>query len=657
MQQPASLPTDAFIGRAILSEGHPGVEYRIERRLGVGGTAAAYQATRVERAGSSPAVVKIIHPDVLLGHGVKAEMVVRKEAVALGRLNETVPPTPFVVRLMDVGMLDFPYRAKRLALPWLAIEFVNGGVEGTTLEERMARTIELTGYAFDRERAARAIAHMAAGLMDVHSVGVIHRDLTPNNILCCGFGDTELFKLSDFGIARPLGLEDTFGPSVIGTPGYIAPELIKAGASGPSGDVFSLGCLVFFVLTGEHLFASQNVVEMMQLLVRPERRSISTAHSIDPDLRDDPEACAMIDALITRTTAIDPEARPKSPREIATLLVPLLLERTSLDSRRRRATKMGEHLAPALSGDLSWIVRHPPGDARIIHSVGWDGDGHCLAAATDGLIYWNGSEWKPAPTRDFPVERGIRFVRRIAPGRWLLGGDDALLAEYSQSGVSRVMRGRDPHTSFLDASGNIEDLAVVVGSRPNEPPELIAAAGGHWLRPLPLPDAAYISGLAPVDSENWLVVGRRIDGGGYLALYSPLSWSIKPLAGPSTRAWISCAARPEHELVVAVGAEGRVLRFERGELSGSTLADQPNLSSVSIDVLDREWAGSTSEIWCSVGGKNWTRVFRDPRWDGPFISVYADVSWVVAMSVDGGVLECRQASAFPGHSSFPSHRS
>lgn len=644
----ASLPTDGFIGRAILSQAQPGVSYRLERRLGVGGTAAAYLATRATTDSESPAVVKIILPDVLMGHGSTAEMVVRKEAVALGRLNERIPPTPFVVRLMDVGALAFTWRNSELALPWLAIEFVNGGMEGTTLEERLARSIDLTGAAFDRERAARVIAHMCAGLSEVHSVGVIHRDLTPNNVLCCGFGDAEVFKLSDFGIARPAGLSDTFGPSVIGTPGYICPEQVSEATSGPSGDIFSLGCLIFFVLTGEHLFDVQNVVEMMTQLARPERTSIRTAPALAPDLRSDPDACETIDSWIARATALDPTRRPATPRELAAGLVPLLLERATLGSRKRRATLMSEKLAPALP-ELTWVVRHPPGDDRIVHSVGWDGDGHCLAATTQGLLYWNGSEWQRAPARDLPIERGLRFVKRIGPGRWLVGGEEALLAEYSQSGVSRVMRGKDASTSFLDASGNVADLAVVVGSRRGAPPELIAAAGGHWLRPLPVPEAAYISGLAPVDEERWLVVGRKAQGGGFLALYSPLAWTLETLEGPATRAWVACAARPEHDLVVAVGTEGSILRVERGSVGGKYVPEQPNLSSISVDVLDREWAGGTSELWCSIGGKNWTRVFQDRSWDKPFVSVFADLAWVVAMTVDGGVLECRQTGG-PGRS-------
>jgi serine/threonine protein kinase len=632
--------TDAFIGCAIVSESQPRVRFVLERKLGVGGTAAAYLASRIAHDGQSPAVVKVILPEVAASHGSTAAMVVRKESVALGRLNEKVPPTPFVVRLMDVGLLPHVYRGREIGLPWLAIEYVDGGIEGTTLEERMVRSLDLTRQAFDRERAARAIGHVCSGLADVHAVGVIHRDLTPNNVLCCGFGDSELFKLSDFGIARPAGVTDTFGPNVVGTPGYIAPEQLQEAASTSAGDIFGLGCVVYFILTGDHLFEVTNVLEMMAQTADPRRRSIRDAPGLCAELRHDSEACETIDAIIARATAADPTRRPVSPREIAKSLVPLLLERTSEGSRRERATLMSAGQSTGLS-QLTWVVRHPPGDERIVRSVGWDGDGHCLAATTRGLEYWNGSEWKPAPARDLPFAREVRFVRRTGPGRWLVGGDQAMLAEYSHSGVSRVIRGKDSTLSFIEASGNLADLAVVVGSRENGSLELCAAVSGRWLKGLPLTEMAYVSGLTQVDDERWLIVGRLKHGGGFVGLYSPLSWMIELLGAPATRAWVACSARPERDLVLAVGAEGAVLRMEKGRIEGRMIPERPSLASVSVDVLDREWAGGAGELWCSVGGADWTRVFQDGSWNRPFVSVFADVASVVAMSVDGGVLECR----------------
>jgi hypothetical protein len=329
------------------------------------------------------------------------------------------------------------------------------------------------------------------------------------------------------------------------------------------------------------------------------------------------------------------------------VLVPLLLEGASSTTRRERATLFVNEQRRGLPA-LSWVVRHPPGDERIVRSVGWDGDGHCLVASTQGLEYWNGSEWKRTAALDLPLGSGPRFVRRVAAGRWLVGGDAALIAEYSHSGVSRVMRGKDPSVVFVDASGNVADLAVVVGLREGAAPELWAAVGGRWLRPLSVTDAAYIADLAQLDDERWLVVGRNTLGGGFAAIYSPLAWSLEYLPAPPTRAWVACAARAERDTALAVGADGSVLRIEQGHSSGYVIGQRPNLASIALDVLDRAWAGGSGELWCSHGRGDWTRVFQHPSWERPFISIFADVASVVALGVDGAVLECRPALASHG---------
>src|SRR5262245_54707812 len=146
-------PADPFIGTTVPSELRPGVVYRIERKLGEGGTARAYFASRFGPEGTSPVVMKIIQPSIISQAGDKARMVVQKEAVALGRINERVPPCPFVVRLLDTGSIDYPGRAQHAPpLPWLALEYVHGGPEGATLEERVGNCVAETGSAFTPER-------------------------------------------------------------------------------------------------------------------------------------------------------------------------------------------------------------------------------------------------------------------------------------------------------------------------------------------------------------------------------------------------------------------------------------------------------------------------------------------------------------------------
>jgi eukaryotic-like serine/threonine-protein kinase len=285
------IEADPLLGKVLRADSGS-AEYLLESRLGAGGTAVAYLVQRAAAGNRSPAVVKVIRPEIVDRQGATAAAVFLKEVVALGRLNERTPPTPFVVRLLDVGRATLPWRKDSIEVPWLAIEYVSGGVEGTTLRDRVLRTTDLTGYAFDRTRAARALRHITDGLEEVHAVGVIHRDLTPGNVLCCNAGDEEMFKLSDFGIARPVGVEVTFGMLVVGTPGYMSPEQVSDSKSSVQSDVFSLACLTYFILTGEEFIRATNAMETLTLTASAERPKLAHARALCPELREDTEACA-----------------------------------------------------------------------------------------------------------------------------------------------------------------------------------------------------------------------------------------------------------------------------------------------------------------------------------------------------------------------------
>jgi serine/threonine protein kinase len=273
-------------GRVIQSELQPGVTYRLERQIGEGGMGSAYLSLRQAPDGLSPVVVKLVRPAFGANSDRAAALVVKKEAVALGRLNERVPPCPFVVRLVDTGaaQLNGPQHA---ATPWLAVEYVHGGVEGTTVLERVTYHIEQTGEAFAGARVAHLVRCLASGLTAIHGVGVVHRDLTPGNILCCGFGEAEIFKISDFGIARPAGLNATFGGVPVGTVGYAAPEqcMPDLGASGLTIDLFSFACVVYLVLTGDEYFPADTPVQAMLLMREKKRRSILDGRALAPELR------------------------------------------------------------------------------------------------------------------------------------------------------------------------------------------------------------------------------------------------------------------------------------------------------------------------------------------------------------------------------------
>src|SRR5688572_1249292 len=289
-------PSLTLSGRMIASEFQPDVTYRLERQIGEGGMGTAFLALRQAPDGVSPVVIKMVRSGFGTGPAdAAAGMVVLKEAVALGRLNERVPPTPFVVRLVDTGAA-FMHGPDRPPTPWLAVEYVHGGIEGTTLEDRVAYSIDRTGFAFEANRAAHLVRCLAAGMIAIHGVGVIHRDLTPGNILCCGFGEAEIFKISDFGIARPQGLAQTFGGVPVGTVGYAAPEQTMPDAIGVGTytDVFTLACVIFFALTGNHYFDASTPIQAMAMIRDRRRPSISDAKHLAPEIRQRAEACRSI---------------------------------------------------------------------------------------------------------------------------------------------------------------------------------------------------------------------------------------------------------------------------------------------------------------------------------------------------------------------------
>ncbi|MEP7053523.1 MAG: serine/threonine-protein kinase [Pseudomonadota bacterium] len=644
MPSASDQPRDLFVGQVLESAYQPGVSYRLDKKLGEGGTASAYLARRMSRVGESQAVIKIILPQIVAESDERALTIIKKEAVALGRLNERVPPTPFVVRLLDTGTLPFHSRGRTLQLPFIALEYVHGGVEGTTLEERVEFSVRASGFSCDPQRTVRVIQALAKGLDEIHAVGVVHRDLSPGNVLCCGAGETELFKISDFGIARPIGLSATFGNMLVGTPGYLAPEQIMAHEAGLSAatDIFSFAAIVYYVLTGDPLFSARTATQALLLARSPERRSVLDAPTLPYELREREAACQAIDLAIARATAEDPRQRPRSAARFADSLLPWISpEAAALRPSRRWVSTMDPLRSRELVIETNWMVRHPPGDDRLVLSVGWNAAGHALAATTTGLEYWDGTRWVSLPAEGLPARGSLKVVERMTASTWVLGGEKATLFEYSRDGVRELFRGPDPEVTFTALTADFDDVAVVLGTKPGASPLLHAVVGKHWLRALPVTEAATIAGVSRIDDERWLVVGRGHDGRPYAAYYRPLDWQLERLPVPEGRALLASASRPERHTGAAVGVGGAYLEIEGGVPIPITLARRPDLSCIAIDPLGRHWAAGPGHVWSRRNSGEWSCVWEHSAWHPPFISIMAEIGTVIAMTVDGAVLECR----------------
>ncbi|MBP7147984.1 MAG: protein kinase [Acidobacteria bacterium] len=149
-------------------------------------------------------------------------------------------------------------------------------------------------------RALEIVAGVAAGLAAAHRLGIVHRDVKPENVLLDPDGRP---RLVDFGIARQGDVHLTREGLVMGSPAYMAPEQIRGEASDQRADLYALGILAYFLVVGREPFASDNVAEVLRQQIEEPAPTLSSRRNGVP---------ASIDDLFARVLAKDPNRRPSS---------------------------------------------------------------------------------------------------------------------------------------------------------------------------------------------------------------------------------------------------------------------------------------------------------------------------------------------------------
>ncbi|MFD3660291.1 bifunctional serine/threonine-protein kinase/ABC transporter substrate-binding protein [Streptomyces sp. NPDC058659] len=252
--------------------------YRLLGRLGAGGMGVVYLA---RSGGGALAALKLIRSEHAADPGFRERF--RREARAAERITGR-----WVVRVLGAD--------PEAREPWLATEYVPG--------PSLAEAVGLHGAL--PEPTVRALgARLAAALADMHAAGLVHRDVKPGNVLLALDGP----RLIDFGIARSAGATAlTATDAMIGTPGFLAPEQARAagaGEVGPASDVFSLGCVLAYALTGERPFGTGGVAAVVYRTVHEE-----------PALDDVPDTLL---PLVRACLAKDPADRPTAAEVRAAL--------------------------------------------------------------------------------------------------------------------------------------------------------------------------------------------------------------------------------------------------------------------------------------------------------------------------------------------------
>jgi serine/threonine-protein kinase len=173
-------------------------------------------------------------------------------------------------------------------------------LEGVTLKDFCAKRGPLAV-----KRAAEIVALVADALAYAHSKGVVHRDIKPANIMILSNGD---IKVTDFGVARFLDASQTQTGAVLGTPNYMSPEQVTGAKVDGRSDLFSLGVVLYELLTGAKPFQAKNIAELIRL---------HEAHQPAPPSTLRAEVPAACDAIVARALQRELDARYQQGQDMA----------------------------------------------------------------------------------------------------------------------------------------------------------------------------------------------------------------------------------------------------------------------------------------------------------------------------------------------------
>jgi len=287
--------------------------YRLVERLGRGGMGEVWRAEH--RLLARPVAIKLIQPSFTTS--------VARTAAAMRQFEREAQVTsqlcsPHTVKLFDFGIADngsFYYVMQLL-----------DGVDVEALVERFGP--------IPAERAIFLLRQICHSLSEAHSRGLVHRDIKPANIFLCRYGeDYDFVKVLDFGIVKAVnGLADTmplvtFEHVVQGTPAYIAPEQALGLDVDSLTDIYAIGCVAYWLLTGATVFAADTPIALVMQHVQsaPVPPSVRTELPIPPAL----------DALVLSCLEKRPVDRPQSAKDLRRRLDALQVPSPWNDERAR----------------------------------------------------------------------------------------------------------------------------------------------------------------------------------------------------------------------------------------------------------------------------------------------------------------------------------
>ena len=451
---------------------HRSGDFEFLRELGRGGMGVVYEARQVGL--NRRVAVKMLLSGVFAGPGIKPRF--QAEAEAIARLRH-----PNIVAIHEVGELA--------GQPYFAMELM----EGPSLAE-LVRDKPMAPA-----RAARYLRLVAEAIAHAHSAGVLHRDLKPSNVL---LDPLDQPRVTDFGLAKQLDAQTelTRTGEVIGSPNYLPPEQISGAVVGPAGDVYSLGAILYQLLTARPPFGADTVAATLQQALQtepvpPRQLNSSVPHDLETIclkcLQKEPgrryaTAAALAEDLARFERALPILARPVSAvgrcilwtrRKPALALLSLSLAmavlvgsasvlwqwRGARTSRERmRLNLYAADLATASfaerQGNLGWarslLERHVPGPGS--------GTGSDLRGIEWRLLWQRCQSEELVTLGTHPGT--VTCVAWSPDGRWLASGSQEPLEDSSRS-LKLWDLARRECVATLEAAGGIWSVAFTADSQ------------------------------------------------------------------------------------------------------------------------------------------------------------------------------------------------
>ncbi|TWU57077.1 Serine/threonine-protein kinase PknB [Rubripirellula tenax] len=239
-------------------------DYELIEELGRGGMGVVFRARQIS-----------------LNREVAVKMILRGRLASESDLNRFMAEASATAKLEHSGIVPVYEVGDVDGRPFFSMQLV----DGATLAELVA------DGPLPQRRAAQIVAEIARAIGFAHRHGVLHRDLKPSNILITGDGTA---MVTDFGLAKQITDSDELTRSgmLLGTPAYMSPEQAsgRRGLMGPASDVYSLGCVLYFALTGRPPFVAESPMELVMLVIEQEP---APPRAIRPNLDRDLEMIAI----------------------------------------------------------------------------------------------------------------------------------------------------------------------------------------------------------------------------------------------------------------------------------------------------------------------------------------------------------------------------